>query len=491
MNFDQFKKLAGEFTAVPVFRRLMADVMTPVSLFLNIRKDTSYPFLLESVEGGEQLARYSFLGCNPYRVLKYNNGEVTLSETGDGERQLDEPYFEALKRLTTEYSEPKLPELPRLTGGAVGFSSYDTVRQIERLPDVPNNDVPLPEAIWAFYDEVFAFDHVKQQVVLIKTVFIEEGDNCEALYEDARNSLDRMEEVVYTPVKGRASFSIDPDKLSSNLGQEEFEGMVRKAKEYIYEGDIFQVVLSQRFQTDFEGDRFMLYRALRMVNPSPYLFFLDFDDFALVGSSPEVLVRVQDDTAELLPIAGTRPRGETPEEDQALEKELKEDPKEMAEHIMLVDLGRNDLSRVCKPGTVKPVRSQVIERYSHVMHIVSDIQGELSGGQTSVDALMQCFPAGTVSGSPKIRAMEIIDELEPTKRGPYAGAVGYFDFSGNMDTCIVIRTMVVTGDKVYIQAGAGIVADSDPQKEFEETRNKAGALVEALSVALNITDNNR
>ncbi len=491
MNFDQFKNLAGEYTAVPVYRRLMADVMTPVSLFLNIREDARYPFLLESVEGGEQLARYSFLGCNPYRVLKYDNDEVTLNETGGTQRQLDEPYFEALRRLTTEYSEPKLPELPRLTGGAVGFSSYDTVRQIEHLPDVPQNDVPLPEAIWAFYDEIFAFDHVKQQVILLKTVFIEEGDDIEALYKGARNSLDRMEEVVHTPVTGKASFSIDPEKLASNIGREEFEGMVEKAKEYIYEGDIFQVVLSQRFQTDFEGDRFMLYRALRMVNPSPYLFFLDFDDFALVGSSPEVLVRVQDDTAELLPIAGTRPRGATPEEDQALEEELKEDPKEMAEHIMLVDLGRNDLSRVCKPGTVKPVRSQVIERYSHVMHIVSDIQGELSSGQTSVDALMRCFPAGTVSGSPKIRAMEIIDELEPTKRGPYAGAVGYFDFSGNMDTCIVIRTMVVTGDKVYIQAGAGIVADSEPQKEFEETRNKAGALVEALSVALNITDNNR
>lgn len=262
--------------------------------------------------------------------------------------------------------------------------------------------------------------------------------------------------------------------------------MVKKGKEYIYEGDIFQVVLSQRFQADMSGDPFMLYRALRMVNPSPYLFYLDFDEFSIVGSSPEVLVRVQDKEVRVLPIAGTRPRGETHEEDIEFELDLKKDPKEIAEHIMLVDLGRNDLSRVCTAGTVKMERNQVIERYSHVMHIVSDVVGELRDDQTSVDALMQCFPAGTVSGAPKIRAMEIIDELEPTKRGIYAGAVGYFDFSGNMDTCIAIRTMVVTENKVYIQAGAGIVADSDPHKEFVETQNKAGALVQALSVALDI-----
>jgi anthranilate synthase component 1 len=270
------------------------------------------------------------------------------------------------------------------------------------------------------------------------------------------------------------------------MKQDYFEKIVEKGKEYIYEGDIFQVVLSQRFEADMSGDPFMLYRALRMVNPSPYLFYLDFEDFQLVGSSPEVLVRVQEGETRVLPIAGTRPRGKTHQEDLALEEDLKNDPKEVAEHIMLVDLGRNDLSRVCKAGTVKMERNQVIERYSHVMHIVSDVVGELQDNQTSVDALMQCFPAGTVSGAPKIRAMEIIDELEPTKRGTYAGAVGYFDFSGNMDTCIAIRTMVVTGNKAYIQAGAGIVADSNPTKEFEETQNKAGALIQALSVALDI-----
>lgn len=488
MQLEEFTKLADNYTAIPVYRRLMADILTPVSLFLSIREDTDYPFLLESVEGGEQVARYSFLGRNPYQVLKYDGEEVTLARDGR-EELIDKPYFEALKDLTTQHSEPRVPDLPRLSGGAVGFSSYDTVREIEQLDNPPEDDTDIPEAIWAFYDEILAFDHVKQQVIIIKTVFVDEDtdDSAADLYQQAQERLDELEEFVYQPKRSSDSFSINPDDLSSNVSKPEFEQMVEKAKEYIYEGDIFQVVLSQRFETDFSGDRFMLYRALRMVNPSPYLFFLDFDDFALVGSSPEVLVRVQDQTAQLLPIAGTRPRGKTPEEDLEFEEDLKNDPKEIAEHVMLVDLGRNDLSRVCKPASVKPVREQVIERYSHVMHIVSDVKGELAEDQTSVDALMCCFPAGTVSGAPKIRAMEIIDELEPTKRGPYAGAVGYFDFSGNMDTCIVIRTMMVTGSKVYIQAGAGIVADSDPEKEYIETKNKAGALVEALSVALSIT----
>jgi len=486
MNYEQFKSLAQDYTAIPVYRRLMADVLTPVSLFLNIRKGALYPFLLESVEGGEQLARYSFLGRNPYKLLEFDGSAVTLKREDGSSTEMNRPYFEVLKDLTTAYSEPKLADLPRLTGGAVGYSSYDTVREVEELPHTPKDELHLPEAVWAFYDEVYAFDHVKQQVVIIKTAFIEDDSHLESLYKKSQDALDAMEKLVYDSSRGKDSFSIYPERLKSNMEQDTFERMVETAKEHIYEGDIFQVVLSQRFETDFEGDRFMLYRALRMVNPSPYLFFLDFGNYAFVGSSPEVLVRVQDGTAELLPIAGTRPRGDTPEEDLALEEDLKNDPKEIAEHVMLVDLGRNDLSRVCKSGTVKPVRSQVIERYSHVMHIVSDLKGELAETKTAVDALMQCFPAGTVSGAPKIRAMEIIDKLEPDKRGPYAGAVGYFDFSGNMDTCIAIRTMVVTENKVYIQAGAGIVADSDPAKEFEETRNKAGALVEALSVALEI-----
>jgi anthranilate synthase component I len=487
MKFEHFKELAQNYSAIPVFRRMLADILTPVSLFLSIRDGASHPFLLESVEGGEHLARYSFLGCNPYQTLKFDGKTISLTDKNSDTRILEESYFDALNRLTTRYSEPKLPELPRLTGGAVGFSAYDTVRQVEHLPDVPDDDLNLPEAIWCFYDEVYAFDHVKQQIVMMKTVLIHEETDLEKLYNDAQQSLDRMEVAALRPIRSEGSFELDATALKSNIKEQRFHEIVKRSKEYIYEGDIFQVVLSQRFEVPFKGDRFTLYRALRMVNPSPYLFFLDFGDFALIGSSPEVLVRVTNEEVRLLPIAGTRPRGATHEKDLALEEDLKNDPKELAEHIMLVDLGRNDLSRVCKSGTVHLERNQTIERFSHVMHIVSDVVGEISPGKSSVDALMQCFPAGTVSGAPKIRAMEIIDELEPTKRGPYAGAVGYFDFSGNMDTCIAIRTMVVTGDSVYIQAGAGIVADSDPSREFEETKNKAGALVEALSVALEIT----
>ncbi|HCT53910.1 MAG TPA: anthranilate synthase component I [Balneola sp.] len=485
MNKNQFLKLSKDYTAIPVYKRLLADVLTPVSLFMNIREGARNPFLLESVEGGEQLARYSFIGRNPYQTLQFDGSKTTLSNKTT-KVEIDRPYFEELKSQTTKYTEPKIPELPRLTGGAVGFSAYDTFRLVEDLPDVPDDDLHLPEAVWCFYDEIYAFDHVKHQVILIKTVFTDETSDPEKQYESALISLEEMESAAMSGNYKRREFSIDPESLVSNTERDQFKNMVNTAKDYIYEGDIFQVVLSQRFEANMSGDSFMLYRALRMVNPSPYLFFLDFDDFQIVGSSPEVLVRVQDKEVRVLPIAGTRPRGNTHQEDLDLEEDLKNDPKEVAEHIMLVDLGRNDLSRVSKPGTVKMERNLVIERYSHVMHIVSDVVGEISNEMTSVDALMQCFPAGTVSGAPKIRAMQIIDELEPTKRGIYAGAVGYFDFSGNMDTCIAIRTMVVTKNKVYIQAGAGIVADSDPSKEFEETQNKAGALVQALSVALDI-----
>ena len=486
MTFETFTKQAESYTAIPVSRRILADILTPVSLFLSIRQDSELPFLFESVEGGERLARYSFLGKNPYQTLRFDGESVTLHKQDDEPVFLSEDYFDALERLTTQHSEPELQDLPRLTGGAVGFSSYDTVREIEDLPNTPENDVQLPEAIWSFYDEVFAFDHVKQQVVLMKTIFVDESTDLKTAYDSAQLKLDQMEKTATSARPSSEPFYLNSEQLKSNLSRETFHTSVKKAKEYIFEGDIFQVVLSQRFEIPFKGDRFTLYRALRMVNPSPYLFFLELDDFALIGSSPEVLVRVTDDEVRLLPIAGTRPRGKSHEEDLAYEEDLKNDPKEIAEHIMLVDLGRNDLSRVCRSGSVKLERNQSIERFSHVMHIVSDVVGEIAEGKTSVQALKNCFPAGTVSGAPKIRAMEIIDELEPTKRGPYAGAVGYFDFSGNMDTCIAIRTMVVTNDSVYIQAGAGIVADSDPEMEYQETRNKAGALVEALSLALEI-----
>jgi len=487
MTFSEFKKYAKSYTAIPVHRLCMADTLTPVSVFLRLRKQASYPFLFESVEGGEQLARYSFLGKNPFQVLTFQNNEVSLSKK-DSSQVLDEGYYDALKRLLSAHKEPKFPDMPLLTGGAVGYSSYDTIRQTEFLPNTPEDDLNLPDAIWAFYDEIFAFDHVKHRIVLIKTVFTKglNDNELHLAFNQANDSLVRMEHELFEPYDAQTPFSLTNETVQSNITPERFHEMVDKAREYIYEGDIFQVVLSQRFKNRFEGDRFMLYRALRMVNPSPYLFYLDFDEFALVGSSPEVLVSVQGKTTRVLPIAGTRPRGATAEEDSALANELAADHKELAEHIMLVDLGRNDLSIICRPGSVEVTKDRVIERYSHVMHIVSEVTGELSDTSDAVDALRHCFPAGTVSGAPKVRAMEIIDELEPVKRGPYAGAVGYFDYSGNMDTCIAIRTMVTKGNDVYIQAGAGIVADSKPDMEYQETVNKAKALVEALTMALSV-----
>ena len=491
MTFELFQKLAKDYSAIPVYRRLLADTVTPVSLFLKVREGARYPFLLESVEGGEHLARYSFLGRNPFRILTYSGGSTTLSADGNTET-LKGNYFHHLRELTTQYSEPKLKDLPSLTGGAVGYSAYDTVRLVEHLPNPPADDLNLPEAIWCFYDQIYAFDHVKHQIIIIKTVFLDDQSKkgsvtgLKEIYDSAVSSLDEMQAVTTGEIISQMPFSLSQKGIDSNTEKSRFMEMVEKAKSCIYEGDIFQVVLSQRFRTGYTGDRFMLYRALRMVNPSPYLFYLDFHQFALIGSSPEVLVRVLNGKAEVLPIAGTRPRGKTEEEDLFFENDLRNDPKEVAEHIMLVDLGRNDLSRICKSDTVRLVRNQVIERYSHVMHIVSDVTGQLKDEATSVDALMYCFPAGTVSGAPKVRAMEIIDEMEPTKRGPYAGAVGYFDFSGNMDTCIAIRTMVATDRDIYIQAGAGIVADSVPEREYDETVNKARALVEALSVALEL-----
>ncbi|MDX1546680.1 MAG: anthranilate synthase component I [Rhodothermales bacterium] len=494
MTFDDFERLArAERTrgtdrfVIPVHRRLSADLLTPVSAFLTLRDGARYPFLLESVEGGEKLARYSFLGKDPYRVVRAHGATVAIEEPGAVPHPEPAPegtIFDVMQALLDRYEEILVPGLPRLTGGAVGYLGYDAVRLLERLPDAPPDDLGLPDALWCFYDTVAAFDHVTHRLVLMASTFIDPGTDLRAAYDDAAARLDALEAEL-----GAAAFAppeavrLAPDGLSSNIARADFEAAVEQARAYIYEGDIFQVVLSQRFETRFEGDRFNLYRALRQVNPSPYLFYLDFEDVTLIGSSPEVLVRVEDGRAELLPIAGTRPRGADEAEDAAYEAELLADPKERAEHLMLVDLGRNDLGRVCHYGTVAVERYAYVERYSHVMHIVSSVAGQLAERRGAMEVLAACFPAGTVSGAPKVRAMEIIDALEPTRRGIYAGAVGYVDFSGNLDTCIAIRTMVVRGDRVFIQAGAGIVADSDPGREFDETVNKARALRQAMRVA--------
>ena len=490
MTFEAFQETVrtqrrspSERLIVPMHRRRSADLLTPVSAFLHLREGARMPFLLESVEGGEKLARYSFLGRNPYRTVTARGRETTSRDAAGAVTEHDQDLFSVLDALITEYREVRLPDLPRLTGGAVGFFGYDCIRLIESIPDRHAPDGDIPDAVWAFYDTVCAFDHVKHQLVLIRSVFVDPNADLRTLWEGAVRDLDAMETLFSAPSRP----SPDPVRLEgewrSNMSRETFEQAVDRAKHYIREGDIFQVVLSQRFSTGYSGDPFNLYRALRQVNPSPYLFYLDFGAFRLVGSSPEVLVRIEEGRAELLPIAGTRPRGATPEEDARLAEDLLADRKERAEHLMLVDLGRNDLGRVSDWGSVEVERYAFIERYSHVMHIVSSVASRLASDRHAMDALKACFPAGTVSGAPKVRAMEIIDELETTRRGPYAGAVGYLDFRGNLDTCITIRTMLVTDNTVHLQAGAGIVADSVPANEYEETLNKARALRTAMNVA--------
>ncbi len=467
---------------VPVYRRKSADLLTPVSAFLLLRQGASHPVLLESVEGGERLGRYSFLARDPYRIIRSRGTQVEI-RTGEAVEHQTGSIYEVMKEQMAAYREVVVPELPRLTGGAIGYMGYDTVRLLERLPQAPPDDLALPDAIWAFYRTVVAFDHVRHQLVLMAQAVIEPDTEVEAAYEEAVRELDRMECLLEQTQVPRPEPVRLLGALRANMARETFEQAVERARHYIYEGDIFQVVLSQRFEMDFSGDAFNLYRALRQVNPSPYLYYLDFEDVSLIGSSPEVLVRMEGQRAEVLPIAGTRPRGRTPEEDRMLEEELLADPKERAEHLMLVDLGRNDLGRVSSYGSVQVDRYAYIERYSHVMHIVSSVSGRVRPELSPLDVLAACFPAGTVSGAPKVRAMEIIDELEPVRRGIYAGAVGYMNHAGNMDTCIAIRTMVVRDSRAYIQAGAGIVADSIPAREYEETENKARALYQSLLLA--------
>lgn len=491
MTFDEFKRLLdgrpsrnGRGVIIPIYKRLSADLLTPVSAFLSLRAGSRYSFLLESVEGGEKLARYSFLGKNPFKIIRAFGGDVTVEHRDRPAEPVDGNVFSVLQRELDRYDEVKVGGLPRFTSGAVGYMGYDTVRLIERLPDIPADDLGLPDAVWCFYDTFTAFDHVKHQLVLMSGAFVEPNGDPEAAYRAALDRIAHLEaELSETHLQSPDPVRIIDEETKSNFERADFETAVEKTKHYIHEGDIFQAVISQRFSMQFSGDRLNLYRALRQVNPSPYLFYLDLDEFALIGSSPEVLVRVEDGTAEVLPIAGTRPRGSNEDEDERFEAELLADPKERAEHLMLVDLGRNDLGRVCSFGSVKVDRYAFVERYSHVMHIVSSVSGRLDRRRGVMDVLAACFPAGTVSGAPKVRAMEIIDELEPTKRGAYAGAVGHVDYSGNMDTCIAIRTMLVRGDTIYVQAGAGIVADSDAAREFDETVNKARALKEAILMA--------
>jgi anthranilate synthase component 1 len=468
-----------------VIRELSADVDTPVSVYLKLR-GLGPSFLLESIEGGEHLARYSMIGAQPRAIVQSWRDRIVVEEEGHW-RELTsggEDVLDVLQGLMPIY-EGELPqELPRLTGGAVGYMGYDLVRSVETLPDDNPDTLGLPETLFLLCDRLVVYDHVKHRLVLIAHARGENG----AGERQAQAALDEMAARLRRPVPAEALAVPTHDEPAavweSAYSQEAFEEGVRRAKEYITAGDIFQVVLSRRIHRPTPARPFDIYRGLRRINPSPYMFYFELPNgLRLIGSSPEVLTRVEDGVVESRPLAGTRKRGATPEEDAALAEELLADPKERAEHIMLVDLARNDLGRVCRYGSVHAPVLMDIERYSHVMHIVSDVQGDLDDEHDVYDALRATFPAGTVSGAPKVRAMEIIDELEPVRRGPYAGAVGYISYSGNMDTCITIRTMVMKGDEVYLQAGAGIVADSDPRREFEETNNKLRALSQALLLA--------
>jgi anthranilate synthase component 1 len=494
LNLKEFLKLSDQGTVVPVYRELSADTLTPVTAFLRLRRRGEPAFLLESVEGGERLGRYSFIGRGPFQRLWAKGQEVTLERGGEKHPQ-EGGFFKALARSVEGFRPVTVPGLPPLTAGAIGYVGYDAVRWIERIPDRHEPDVDLPDAEFRFYDTIVAFDHAKHRLCLVADVLLEGPrpgrSGLERAYAEAQERLDEIEEGLDRPVpRGEVPQPIQhvtsasvADGMRSNFTKVGFEAAVRRAREYIAAGDAFQIVLSQRFQKEVRVDPLEVYRALRTLNPSPYLFYLQWPETALFGSSPETMVRVQNRKAMVRPIAGTRKRGSDDEEDARLEHELLRDEKELAEHRMLVDLGRNDIGRVAKFGSVKVSRLEVIEKYSHVMHIVSEVEGDLRDDLNAVDAFCACFPAGTVSGAPKIRAMEIIDELEPTRRGTYAGAVGYIDFAGNLDTCIAIRTLCMHRGVASLQAGAGLVADSVPEREYLETVQKASALYEALRLA--------
>jgi anthranilate synthase component 1 len=488
-SFEEFVELARRGTFVPVVREIMADLLTPVSAFIKIAEHSDYAFLFESVEGGEQVARYSFLGKDPFLVLRARGTRTVLDRSGVT-TELDEPFVPVLRRLMAEFRAPFVPGLPRFTGGAVGFIGYDGSVLFEpALEDAWTqagwSGTPSSEddAGFMLFDTVLAFDHVKHRILIIANARITPAEDLEALYGFACAKLDFLERELERGLSRPERSSAPAPEVRSNLSQEAFEAGVRQIQSHIAAGDIYQAVLSQRFEAEVTADPFTVYRALRHVNPSPYMYFIRAGKLAIVGSSPEMLVRVEGRRAETHPIAGTRPRGNNEDEDIRLAEELKRNEKERAEHVMLVDLGRNDLGRVCAFGSVRVPQYMALERYSHVMHLVSTVEGTLAEEHDHLDALVACFPAGTVSGAPKIRAMEILAGLEPTRRDIYAGAVGYIDFAGNLDFCIAIRTITIRDGRAFIQAGAGIVADSNPSAEYQETRDKARALLQALSMA--------
>ncbi len=500
-DLESFKSFSSKGNLIPVYREILADTETPVSAALKLGGSPS--FLLESMIGGEKWARYSFLGSRPSRIIRSwgNRVEIKDDQTGTQRFKADNP-LEVIKKEITAYKPVDVAGLPRFYGGLVGYIGYEMVRFFEEIPDKKKTGLRLPDIFLMVTDTVMIFDNLKGKIKVVSNAHIN-GKSPEDAYREAEEKIENIIEKLRSSKTGKrrykkkdksADLSFTPlgrpedshsfsGYTSSFTTKEAFENAVLRSKDYIISGDIIQVVLSQRFDREFDIDPFNIYRALRVINPSPYMYYIDTGDAKLVGSSPEILVRLEGQKIILRPIAGTRKRGETEEEDKILEEELKKDPKEMAEHIMLVDLGRNDVGRVAETGSVNVTELMSVEKYSHVMHLVSNVEGRLKNGMDAFDVLKACFPAGTVTGAPKVRAMEIIEELEPIKRGPYAGAVGYFSYSGNMDTCITIRTLIIKGNKVYVQAGAGIVADSIPEREYKETLNKAMGMMKAVEMA--------
>ncbi len=484
-DLAHFRDAARPGTILPVWTEVLGDVDTPVSAFMRL-DDGRYSFLLESVEGGERLARYSFLGVAPRKVVRSKGAHITLEE-GEQHRarplQRAETPLDVLREEHTKYEFVPAPGLPRFVGGAVGYLAYDLVRFFERLPEATEDDLDLPDSIMMFTDVLVVFDHVKHRIMVIACPAVE--NDAEQAYRRAGEAIEETVALLRKPVPATLAPIASPSQTTfrSNFSRDDYLQVVERAKRYVRAGDIIQVVPSQRLECDLTVGPLEVYRALRYINPSPYMYYLSFGDLKIVGSSPEILVTEDGGVVNTRPIAGTAPRGACEEEDRALADGLLADEKERAEHVMLVDLGRNDLGRVCRYGSVQVDEFMIVERYSHVMHLVSNVRGMLREGADQFDVLRACFPAGTVSGAPKIRAMEIIEELEPTRRGPYAGAVGYFSFSGNMDTCITIRTLVIKGQRAYAQAGGGVVADSVPEREYEESLNKARALLRAVEMA--------
>jgi anthranilate synthase component I len=485
-SFEEFKELARRGTFVPVCKEIVADLLTPVSAFLKIAEHADYAFLLESVEGGEHVGRYSFLGKDPFLILTAREGRTVIERAG-ATSESDRPFIDTLRSLMADYRSPFVPDLPRFTGGAVGYFGYGASSWFEPvLGDLGRSDDGANQAGFMVFDTVLAFDHVQRRILIIANARITADDDLESLYQFACAKIQFLERELERGLSHEAPAGGGGLEVRSSYTREGFEAHVRTAKEHIAAGDIYQVVLSQRFEADVTVEPFTVYRALRHVNPSPYMYFIRMggaSGVSIVGSSPEMLVRVEGARVETHPIAGTRPRGRNDEEDMRLAEELKRNEKERAEHVMLVDLGRNDVGRVCTYGSVRVTQFMGLERFSHVMHLTSIVEGRLADDRDRLDALVSCFPAGTVSGAPKVRAMQIIRELEPIARGLYAGAVGYVDFAGNLDFCIAIRTIIMSQGKAYAQAGAGIVIDSNPTAEYEETRDKARALLRALELA--------